>query len=146
MLRRDLGKTYPKTGVSRPPNPLLGLRVSAHVYVPPARIPDTPVGPPNDESREDSLPPVSDVRVRSGRRERLLGLVFDPARHAESIVLAAYAMAVVGLAVPLVTGFDGPVVPTAVSIGLLFLSFLALFYCALVINSASGESADRPRR
>lgn len=92
------------------------------------------------------MPPVSDIRVRSGPRERLLGLVFDPARHAESIIAVAYVAALVGLAVPVVTGLDGPVVALAVSIGLLFVSFLALFYCALVISSASAGSDDRSRR
>lgn len=102
--------------------------------------------PPNDESGEESLPPVSDVRVRSGRRERLLAPLLDPARHAERIVAVAYVTAIVGLAVPLVTGFDLSVTALTLSTGLLFLSFLALFYCALVINSANGGSDGRPRR
>lgn len=103
------------------------------------------VSPPNDEAGNEPLL-TSDVGVRSGRLERLLDPLFDPAGHAEVVIAGAYVAAVVGLVLPLVTGLHGSVAVLTVSTGLLFLSFLALFYCALVINDANGASGDRARR
>lgn len=99
-------------------------------------------GPGDDP--EEPLPPVPEPPATRGRR--LLGLVLEPARNAEVIIAVAYVMALVGLALPILSGLEGSVTVLGLSVGLLFLSFLALFYCTLVITTAGGGSGERSDR
>lgn len=79
------------------------------------------------------------------RRHWLLGLLLHPARNAERVIALAYGLAVVGLALPLLFGFDGSATVLGVSVALLFLSFLALFYCAFEVTTAASDSSEGRR-
>lgn len=104
------------------------------------------VNGPNDEAKDEPLPPVPGPRTRPPRRSGLLRYVLEPARHATNIIVVAYVLAIVGLTMPLLTGLDGSVTVLGASVGLLFLSFLALFYCTLTVTSTTDGSGDDRRR
>lgn len=101
---------------------------------------------PDDEAADEPLPPVPEPGSPPARRWRLLGLVLRPARHAGGVIAVAYVLAIVGLALPLFTGLDGSVGVLGASVGLLFVSFLALFYCTLVVTSTADDGNEGRRR
>lgn len=81
----------------------------------------------------------------SAGASRLVDVLISPASYAEGFIAIAYVLAIVGLGLSLGLGLDGDLPTLTVGIGLMFGSFVVLFYCALAVSS-TGRRGRRDER
>lgn len=75
---------------------------------------------------------------------RLVDVLISPASYAEGFIAVAYVLAIVGLGLSLGMGLDGDLPTLSIGIGLMFASFVVLFYAALSVSS-TGRRGENER-